>query len=36
MAEFEDEEKEEAGVALTNPLLNAITVISLDTFSMNV
>ncbi|KAA8521231.1 hypothetical protein F0562_011932 [Nyssa sinensis] len=36
VAEFEDGEDEEASVALTNPLLNAITVISLDTFNMNV
>ncbi|KAA8521971.1 hypothetical protein F0562_012715 [Nyssa sinensis] len=34
VVEFEDEEEEEADVALTNPLLNAITVISLDTFNM--
>ncbi|KAK0570497.1 hypothetical protein LWI29_002164 [Acer saccharum] len=35
VANFEDEEEEEAGVVLTNPLLSAITVISY-TFSMNV
>ena len=36
VADFEDEKEEEAGVALINALLNSITSISLDTFSMNV
>ena len=36
LAECKDEEEVEAGVILTNLLLNVITAISLDTFSMNV
>ena len=34
--EYEDEEEVEANAFLTNPLLNATTVIGLGTFSMNV